>query len=186
MKSTEKYSDDELILGIIQDDPDCLATLYCRYHKKIYYKCYSIVKNHDDAFDLAEDVFLKVWNNLQHFRRYSSFATWLYVIVHRHCLEFLRKQKRKHIISLTNEQDGYFFLDEVEDLEETLERKNIMINLINQLPDDEKALLMLKYNKREPIDKLKSIYNLSVSALKMRLKRSRDRLNNKYLKAINS
>ena len=183
MKNFEKITDEELIKSILQHDTEALGELYSRYYKKVFQKCQSLVKDSDEAFDLAQEALIKAFENLKNFRGESSFSTWLYIISHRHCLEYLRKCNKKIVKSM-----DYAAEDEATILAETYDNsmdrndvENVMFSLINNLPAGEKELLLLKYSKGESIEALQYIFHLSASAIKMRLKRSKEKLNQLYL-----
>ena len=64
------------------------------YSEPLYYKVRHIVLYHDDANDVLQNAFIKVWNHLSSFRGQSSLATWLYRIAINEALDFIRKQKQ--------------------------------------------------------------------------------------------
>ena len=182
MKKVQEKTDEELVSSILNQNNEALGELYQRYYKKVYHKCLSIMKDHDEAFDLAQESIIQAFNNLKHFRGDSAFATWLYVITHRHCLGELRKRNR-----LVKEKfptvDMEFLETENTDNDD---RNLIMVTLINALPENEKKILLLKYSEGESIYSLQNILHLSPSAIKMRLMRSRERLNTLYNIALSS
>jgi RNA polymerase sigma factor (sigma-70 family) len=185
MKTVEKFKDEELIKKILQDDQDALGELYDRYYKKVFQKCLSLMKDNDEAFDLAQEALMKAFDNLKNFRGESSFSTWLYIIVHRHCLEALRKRNKRLVINaeLDSGKEAEYLTDSNTLSQDQSDIENIMFSLINNLPENEKELLLLKYSKGESIDSLHSMYHISSSAVKMRLKRSKEKLNQLYMLA---
>ena len=185
MKTFEKTTDEELIKGILQQDNDALGELYHRYYKKVFQKCLSIVKDHDEAFDLAQEALLKAFEKLKNFRGESSFSTWLYIITHRYCLEALRKRKKQIVINsnVSSEEEMLNLMEINDDSTDRSEMEKIMFILIDKLPETEKELLLLKYSQGESIDALQSMLHISSSAVKMRLKRSKEKLNQLYLLA---
>ena len=188
MKTEEKSTDQELINRILAGHSAAYGELYNRYYKRVYHKCLSLVRDHELAFDLAEEAILKALNNLKNFRGDAAFGTWLYVIAHRHCLEFFRKQsKHARIITLltTNEETMIANAD-ADEAETDSDMERIMMSLIDRLPENEKQLLLLKYAKGESIETLQRIFHLSASAVKMRLKRTKEHLQELYLIATTS
>jgi RNA polymerase sigma factor (sigma-70 family) len=179
MKTFEKKSDEALISYILQGEADAYGELYDRYYKKVYQKCMTLVKNPDEAFDLTEEALIKTLNNVKNFRGDSSFSTWLYIITHRHCLEFLRKKSKRHFVPLNAERDNY--IPDVASESDQSEAEKIIMMLVDKLPETEKNLLLLKYSQGESIESLQFMFHLSASAVKMRLKRSKERLNQLYL-----
>jgi len=180
MKTTETVTDAQLIVRIQEHDNDALGELYRRYFSKVYHKCMTMVKDDDAAFDLAEESLMKAFENLKGFRGQSSFSTWLYTITHRHCLEAIRKQKKVVVDSaddLSELEQPSADLTEGTDSEE---QHAIMMALVEALPKTERDLLHAKYTQGESIEKLQESYSASPSAIKMRLLRTKEKLNHWY------
>lgn len=138
------------------------------------------MKDHDQAFDLAEESLIKAFDKLSNFRGGSSFSTWLYTITHRQCLEAMRKERRKNIekgIAVDETGDRHEETSEADAIEE---REEIMLALINALPPDDKKLLLSKYTDGETIESLQRSMEISSSAIKMRLMRTKEKLNHLY------
>lgn len=176
METTTPQSDEILIDELKKGAKHAFGELYTRYSKKVFNRCYSICKDRDLAYDLSQEAMVKAWESIHQFRGDSRFSTWLYVIATRHTLLYLSKNKR-----ILNEQST--FIDEASiesDETNTEETSRIMLALIQHLPKAEQQLLILKYQQGESIATLEHILNLSSSAIKMRLKRSRERLNVLY------
>ena len=165
---------------------DSLNVLYKRYFKKVYYTCLAMSKDRDQAFDLAQDALLKAFEHLPTFKGHSSFSTWLYTITYNHCCEFFRKSKRLLVHRLE-----YFDKDDVENLagpllEEASQQafaESRMMALLNTIPETEKEMLFLKYYEGRSIEYLQTVFMLSASAVKMRLKRAKHKLNALYASA---
>ena len=85
--------DEFLHNALKQEKQHDLGELYRWYYPKVYQTCYSYTKNQDDAFDLAHDIMLKVFHNINAFQGNSSFSTWLYSITRNHCLSTISKKK---------------------------------------------------------------------------------------------
>jgi len=185
--STTAISDEQLILSIKGGNREAFGELYNRYYKKVYHKCLSFTKNPDEAFDYAQESLMKAFDHLETFRGHASFSTWLYTITHHHCLAGLKKNSRLSTTAL-NEQ----FVEAARNqtsitMEETTQRTEqeaIMFKLIDRLPQNEKQLLTLKYQEGESIENLQEKMGLNSSAVKMRLKRSKEKLNALYMLAL--
>lgn len=183
-------TDETLVHSIREGDRTAFGELYSRYYKKAYHKCLSLTKNQDEAFDLAQESLIKAFDNIHSFKGESSFSTWLYTITHRHCLAALKKNGRFQFSSIEDSfhsQDPDRDSDDSpasEDTNERAEQELIMYSLINALPEKEKNLLNMKYLQGESIERLQVQLNLSGSAVKMRLKRTREKLNALYALAL--
>jgi RNA polymerase sigma factor (sigma-70 family) len=180
--------DDELVKAIRQDDRAALGELYNRYYKKVFNKCFSFTRKQDVAFDLAQEALMKAFDNIHSFKGESSFSTWLYTITHRHCLAAVKKNSRYQFHPLEENAIGDGEKREqlftTEENNERAEQELIMYSLINALPVKERELLNLKYLQGESIENLTHQLNISGSAVKMRLKRSREKLNMLYSMAL--
>jgi len=84
--------DIELIERYFAGDTAAFDEILIRYERQIYRVCYRFVENREDAMDLAQDVFVKVFEHLPTFRRESTLKTWLYRIAINHCLNHVKKQ----------------------------------------------------------------------------------------------
>lgn len=171
-----------LVKAALNGDSNCLSELYQRYYPKVVSRCFSFVKDKASADDLAQDVLLKAFEKLSSFQRQSSFATWLYAIASNHCLDFLRKKKQHPCVPLDEQMQ--LSADEA-DLQAQLrlgllEKK--LHCLLKQLSQEERNLLISKYCHDKSIQELQLIHHLSSSAIKMRLKRSKEKLSRLLLK----
>ncbi|HRI78533.1 MAG TPA: sigma-70 family RNA polymerase sigma factor [Cyclobacteriaceae bacterium] len=182
-------SDEDLVKAIREEDRHALGELYNRFYKRVFHKCYSFTKNHEEAFDLAQEALLKAFDNIHSFKGESTFSTWLYTITHRHCLAALKKKGRFHFHSIDESLSGEQEIKNdstrlAEEVSERAEQEMIMYSLINALPEKERDLLNLKYLRGESIENLQTQLNISGSAVKMRLKRTREKLNALYVMAV--
>ncbi len=170
-------TDRELVVAILQGRRDYLNELYRRYQDRVYYKCLGMVKQASLAQDLAHDVFIKVFTNLHKYQGKADLSFWIYAITYNHCVTHLKRAKRLRFDRLDETLDpadgGQDELNEklLQDLRlEQLDR------LIKELRPEEEVLLILKYQEAMSIKQIAAILQLSESAVKMRLKRSRERL----------
>jgi len=180
-------TDEQLILSIREGNREAFGELYNRYYKKVYHKCLSFTRNPDEAFDYAQESLMKAFDHLDTFRGHASFSTWLYTITHHHCLAGLKKNSRISTTALTQqfmEADRNQTSITLDESSQRTEREAIMFTLIDHLPENEKQLLTLKYQQGESIEDLQEKLGLNSSAVKMRLKRSKEKLNALYMLAL--
>ena len=160
--------------------------LYDRYVEKVYHKCISFVKEETLAQDLAHDIFLKTFMNLAKFNHKSKFSTWLYSLTYNFCIDFVRKNNKVKYQS----EEG---LEEIPDSEDeknerdlmNMEAKRLAVAL-DQINPDEKAILLMKYQDEMSIVDLSEALQISESAVKMRIKRSRAKVVEKYNKIFSN
>ena len=176
---------DEQLVHAFQTTPSTHSfdTLYQRYLDKVYRTCLSFTNDTQTAQDYVQDIFLKVFCKLNSFEHQSSFSTWLYAIARNHCMDQHQLRKRLPTEPLvpdlvqTLTGSSLFTHDAAEDQLRLMERQ------LAQLPPPDRDLLRLKYEQGLSIAALSHQYQLSESAVKMRLKRSRDRLRNLCIRA---
>ncbi|GAB4005970.1 RNA polymerase sigma factor [Spirosoma migulaei] len=174
-------TDEEMIRQYLTSRPNqCFETLYNRYVNKVYRRCLSMTKDTDKAEDFTQDIFLKVFDKLDGFQERSSFSTWLYSIAFNYCSDQLRKAKRFHFAPIEDglQQD----IPDTEDSQYHEETLLLVKQVMASLSESEQTLLQLKYEQELSIDEIAKVYKINPSAVKMRLKRSRDKIHRLYLK----
>jgi len=131
---------------------------------------YSIVRkmviDHDDADDVLQETFVKVWKNLEKFQGGSKLYTWLYRIATNECLRFLEKKKKRYFLSLNNVTQE---LSAKVDQSPTLDGDEIQRRLqkaLLQLPDKQRLVFNLKYFEDLKYDAIAEITGTSVGGLK--------------------
>jgi RNA polymerase sigma-70 factor (ECF subfamily) len=168
-------------------NPEGLGVLYQRYFQKVYHKCLSLSKDPDEAFDLAQDALLKAFEHLPSFRGQASFSTWLYAITYNHCQEFFRKAKRLFVLRLEDSGESTWKDAAAPSPEDALQpppTESTLLALFNHIPETDRRMLLLKYHDGQSIEHLQTVFMLSASAVKMRLKRARQKLNTLYARAV--
>ncbi|WP_080059862.1 RNA polymerase sigma factor [Spirosoma aerolatum] len=153
---------------------DAFDNLYKKYVKKVFQKCLSVTNDVEAAEDCTQDIFLKAFTHLKAFRNQSRLSTWLYSIAHNYCQDRIRLEKRLATERMTPGMDVRS--DETNAQESVDEQILQLENLLQQLPNEEATLLRLKYEQNLSIQQLSRRFHLSESAIKMRLKRSREKL----------
>src|SRR3954469_8006417 len=137
-----------------------------KYQQKIYWHIRRMVLDHDDADDLVQDVFIKVWKNLGTFRSDSQLYTWMYRIASNECITFLNKKKQKNNISLddvdysladTLAEGSYFNGDKAQ--------KKLQEAIIT-LPEKQRLVFNMKYYEDMKYEEMSEVLGTSVGALK--------------------
>lgn len=97
--------DDSLIRRAAAQDAAAFEQLMLLHQKPVYNICWRMTGNAEDALDLSQEVFLKLWRTLAQYQFDAAFSTWLYRLTQNVCIDFLRKQKRQQHVSLTFSDD---------------------------------------------------------------------------------
>lgn len=151
--------------------------LYNRYVSKVYRRCYSLTKDASQAEDFTHDIFLRIHSNMNRFQERSAFSTWLYAISYNYCMDQLRSTSRNNIIELDESAHNMPDVNDTEQLEQRLRHLSVVME---NMTLEESMLIRLKYEDDLDIKEIARQYNLKDSAIKMRLKRTRDKIRRMY------
>src|ERR1700742_3446330 len=161
--------DDAVILSKFQEEStrnEAFNLLLKKYQQKIYWHVRRMVIDHDDADDLVQDVFIKVWKNLAGFRNDAQLYTWMYRIATNECITFLNKKKQKNNISL--DDVAYELADSLADSTyfngDQAQRK--LQEAILTLPDKQRVVFNMKYYEDMKYEEMSEVLGTSVGALK--------------------
>ncbi|MCZ2222138.1 MAG: sigma-70 family RNA polymerase sigma factor [Chitinophagales bacterium] len=137
-----------------------------KYQEKLYWHIRRLVVTHDDANDVLQNVFIKVWNGLENFREDSKLYTWLYRIATNECLTFLDKQKKKPVIDITEIEDSLSNKIKAENNFNANQLEWKLQLAIQQLPEKQRAVFTLRYYDEMPYEEMSKILDTSEGALK--------------------
>lgn len=178
-------SDEELVEAIVKTNNTLMfEVLYDRFSSMVYNKCYGFANGQDEAKDLTQDVFLRVFVKLASFKGNSKFSTWLYAFTYNHCVNYVtrntaKKIEKKSVNSDTIENIG-------ENVDSTHEFQNMKVKKLKKVMElispDDKMILLLKYQDNLSIREISEALEVGESAVKMRLKRAKEKLVHKYAK----
>ncbi|HLZ88390.1 MAG TPA: sigma-70 family RNA polymerase sigma factor [Puia sp.] len=160
--------DTELLLQF--RDPEtkerAFTAIIRKYQEKLYWHIRRMVVEHEDANDVLQNVFIRVWNGLENFREDSQLYTWLYRIATNECLSYLEQQKRKSALPLDETESGLsnkIVADKYFDPNK-LEWKLQLA--IQQLPEKQRVVFTLRYYDEMPYEEMSRVLDTSEGALK--------------------
>ena len=181
MRTSEqrKLNDEQLIKAYLEGDNNCLGILYNRYYEKVFHKCLSFCGNHDDAFDLAQDILMKTFSHIESFKGSSKFSTWLFAITTNHCIS--NASRIRYECRLSEKVECQMAAEDLdaEKLAARQHREDLELKIDDflwQLPEKDRIMLDLKYRLDYSIKDLQREFRLSASAVKMRLLRARNKM----------
>jgi RNA polymerase sigma-70 factor (ECF subfamily) len=137
-----------------------------KYQEKLYWHIRRMVVTHDDANDVLQNMFIKVWNALDNFREDSQLYTWLYRIATNESLTFLQQQKKRSSISLSDVESG---LSNKIKADENFDPNRLEWKLqvaIQALPEKQRAVFNLRYYDEMPYEEMSRVLDTSEGALK--------------------
>ncbi len=174
----EAKTDQFYIDRVLKGDSNAFAFLINRYKDMVFTLALKIVKNREDAEEVAQDSFLKAYQKLEGFKGQSKFSTWLYTIVYRSALTKVRKKKLETTdidsYVLDNHKDGQDF-PQLEAIKNGEQQKYVR-EAIDNLGEVDSLLITLFYLHDNSIEEIQEITEMSQSNVKVRLFRARKRL----------
>lgn len=174
-------SDNELNLvsRARKGDRDAFAALLERYEKQVYHQALRMVGNPEDAADVTQETFLKVWQGLPSFQGDSSFSTWLYRLTGNTCIDHLRKEKkRRGDASLDDEERDFsaYLSAPAPTPQRALEEQELQKAVaegLAQLSDEHRQVLILREINGLSYDEIAAVLNVTEGTVKSRIARAR-------------
>jgi len=160
--------DKELLSRLLNDESKNFGfnLLVKKYQEKTYWHIRKMVIDHDDADDLVQEVFIKVYNNIDKFRADSQLYTWIYRIATNECLTFLNKKRRRFFLPLGDVEKE---LNSKLDHSPHIDGDEIQLRLqkaLLKLPDKQRMVFNMKYFDEMKYEDISEITDTSVGALK--------------------
>jgi len=150
------------------------------HEKKIYNFCHHLTGSHEDAQDLAQEVFVKAFYNLSRFRRESSFYTWLHKIAYNTWVSWQRKRRNATAVSLERQgEDGTYVLDlpdpkaDPVDQAQASELREFLDRALAALNNEYRTVLVLREMEGFSYEEIAATTSTSVGTVKSRLNRAR-------------
>ena len=137
-----------------------------KHQQRVFYQIKRMVNDHDDADDIAQQVWIKVWNKLEGFKMESEFSTWLFRVAYNETLNFIEKQK-KH--SSHNQATDLLDYENASSESDHPKSSSIQIALeqaIKQLPEKQRFVFMLRYFEELSYEKIAEVTGTTVGGAK--------------------
>lgn len=171
----ESFSlDRDDVRRVLNGDPDAFAPLVRRHEARVRALCASLLKDPSDAEDAAQESFLKAYRHLADFRGEAAFATWIYRIAYRQCLDTQKARRRRPAESLDamlEKGDGVLGR-----LKESPVEPGGLAELLAELPEEYRTVLVLRESQGFRYDEIAAATGVSLDSVKARLRRARRRL----------
>lgn len=174
-------SDNELVKKIVKtNDTHLFAVLYDRHVSSVYNKCYGFATSKEEAQDLTHDVFIKLFVKLRSFKGTAKFSTWLYSFTYNFCVNYVTRNNYKK--NEKNFEGEISDSEELDSSEETLfeMKADTLKKALDLLEPSDKMILLMKYQDDFSIKEISDSLKIGESAVKMRLKRAREKVINVY------
>ena len=174
-----KFQDDSYYIErVLTGDVSAYASLVAKHKNLVFSIVLKILNNREDAEEIAQDIFLKVYHSLKTFEKKSKFSTWLYRIAYNTAISKTRKKKLE-FVPMEESVVSNYSTDEIQEnmhsLEEN-ERQVLLDKALKTLPDDDQLLVTLFYKSENSIEDISYITGLTESNVKVKLHRIRKKL----------
>lgn len=174
-----------LISDLLEGDTTALASIVEKYGKLVYRVAIQITKNHEDANDVMQETFLKVYESIGNFRQEAAFETWLYRIVVNQALNLVKRRDRRREYSLSTENEidprfslrgGNGYRDNPHANVEKKELKKWVTQAVDSLPAKHRTVVILHEFEGLTHPQIAAILNCSEGTVRSRLHYARRKL----------
>lgn len=173
------HQDDHLLIkDICAGQTQLYAILVKRYEGLIFTLCLRMMKNREDAEEVAQDVFVKAYQALSGFKGDAKFSSWLYRIAYNRSLDMLARKKRQPSFENTEELANSNFenIENALDNMEHAKQQSFIKEAINQLESEDAFIVTVYYYEEQSVAEIAQITGLTESNIKIKLFRSRKKL----------
>jgi len=180
-----RTSDEALLVRRVQArDEIAFKEIVERYQSKVFSIIYGILRNHNDAEDIAQQVFAKIYFSIGNFDFRSSLLTWIYKITVNECYDYLRKKRvRKLVYESDFSEDDALQMENSETamdlgvpVDETLERRDLLLKLLSKVSEEDRTLMLLKEVEGHSVEELAQMTGMNENTIKVKLFRTRQKL----------
>lgn len=163
-----------LVNQILQGNSECFTSLVNKYYPRIVTFIYKMNVSKEDAEDMAQEVFIKAYNNLYKYNDKWSFSTWLFKIAINTHKDF-KKRKRVETKELTDNEVVSRFVSPDEYMD-NIHQRELISDMFNSLNDDVRVIMILRYYQGLSLKEIGDVCKLSSEAVKMKISRAKNRL----------
>jgi len=180
-----KSTDEALLVRRVQNgDELAFLEVVDRYQNKVFSIIYGILRNHNDAEDIAQQVFSKVYFSVRNFDFRSSLLTWIYKIAVNECYDYLRKKKVRKLVyesDFTEEEAQRMERSEPgssqqQRLDTRVADRDLVVKLLAKISEEDRNLLLWKEVEGHSVEELAEMTGMNENTIKVKLFRARQKL----------
>lgn len=182
-----KASDEVLIEEYLKTQKNkYFDLLYQRYKDKVYGKCLSMLNDTELCYDAMQEIFIKVLLNLSKFKNDAKFSTWIYSITYNYCIDIIRREGKYIHSTLEDNTEISNSIYEDDDTDKKLLEINVdrLEVILDEIPFKDKSVLLMKYQGDLSIKDIAEITGKTESAIKMNLKRAKEKVLENIMNSI--
>lgn len=174
----------DLVSRAQSGDHEAFEQLVVQYEKRVYNLALRMSRNPEDALDLAQEIFIRVYKSLPFFKGQSAFSTWLYSIASNACIDFTRREKRKNRISMLSIDDeknkSVYEIPDIRYQPENEVEKNALreelVCALEKLSPEHREILVLREINGLSYDEIAEALDLECGTVKSRICRAREKM----------
>jgi RNA polymerase sigma-70 factor (ECF subfamily) len=180
-----RNSEEALLVRRVQDrDELAFREIVERYQAKVFSIIFGILRNHNDAEDIAQQVFAKIYFSIRSFDFRSSLLTWIYKITVNECYDYLRKRKVRKLVyeSDFSEEDTHrmenseMASDQSAPIDQSLAERDYVWKLLSKVSEEDRTLMLLKEVEGYSVEELAQMTGMNENTIKVKLFRARQKL----------
>lgn len=179
-----RAEESDLVRRIQAKDELAFREIVERYQSKVFSIIYGILRNRNDAEDIAQQVFAKVYFSIGSFDFRSSLLTWIYKITVNECYDYLRKKRVRKLVYESDFSDEDALRMENSDavveqggaIDEDLARRDYVVKLLAKVSPEDRNLLLLKEVEGRSVEELAEMTGMNENTIKVKLFRARQKL----------
>lgn len=178
----DRRSDLKLIRRCKRGEEQAFALLLQRYRGAIYSLCFRMTRHPEDARDLAQEIFIKVFSLLDRYDEHYAFSSWIFRIATNHCIDYLRRNRLRFLsleggVGAEGEEIEMQIPDSGPRPDTVLQRKEAMTRLeevIAELPPHYRLITLLRHDQQLSYEEIAEILDLPLGTVKARIHRARN------------
>lgn len=187
MQDIKDKTDNELVI-LVRENPEALSFIIDKYKSKLerYIDRRTNINSHDRE-DILQEIFIKIYRNINDYDNSLIFSSWIYRIAHNYIIDWHRKNKKHISISLDDDESRLIYILEDEnskvDNQVTHDKENIDLikKEIKKLPNDYQEILTLKFFEDKSYEEISDILKISISSVGVKINRAKKLLKQKIV-----
>jgi RNA polymerase sigma-70 factor (ECF subfamily) len=180
-RSTEEAA---LVRRVQAQDELAFREIVDRYQTKVFSIIYGILRNRNDAEDIAQQVFAKIYFSIRNFDFRSSLLTWIYKITVNECYDYLRKKRVRKLVyeSDFSSEDSLRMensepaTDHAPPVDRRLAQHDLIFKLLSKISEEDRSLILLKEVEGHSVEELAQMTGMNENTIKVKLFRARQKL----------
>jgi len=180
----QRLDEAKLVERVRAHDELAFRELVERYQNKVFSIIYGILRNQNDAEDISQQVFAKIYVSIQNFDSRSTLLTWIYKITVNECYDYLRKKRVRKLVyeSDITEEDTRLMensgasADRSVSVDTRLSQRELVSKLLMKISEEDRNLILLKEVEGHSVEELAQMTGMNENTIKVKLFRARQKL----------